>query len=278
MRFSEETLMAYADGELDADTRAAVEAAMAEDADLADAVALQIENRHALQAKLHAAFDGALNEALPMRLLDAAQAPPDGAPLSRARRSDDEPGIPADAGIHPALPSAASVTDLSATREAKQATRTRWSAPQWGAIAASLIVGVIVGGTVPNRDDTAFVIERGRMTARAELDTALSTQAGGAIDRDTGIQIGVSYLAKNGDYCRTFTLKDGQVLAGLACRRNSQWSIDALTPTKADASGTYRMANANVPALILGLVEDTIAGDPLDAEQEAYARNRGWQR
>jgi hypothetical protein len=253
MRFSEETLMAYADGELDADTRAAVEAAMAEDADLADAVALQIENRQALLAKLHAAFDGALSEELPARLLNAAQA-------------------------QPAITSPTPVADLSAAREAKRAARARWSLPQWGAIAASLIVGVIIGGVALNRDDAPFVVEQGRMTARAELDAALSTQTGGAIDRETGIQIGVSYLAKNGDYCRTFTLKDGRVLAGLACRRNSQWSIDALTPTKADASGTYRMANANVPALILGLVEDTIAGDPLDAEQEAEARERGWQR
>jgi hypothetical protein len=33
-----------------------------------------------------------------------------------------------------------------------------------------------------------------------------------------------------------------------------------------------------VPALILGIVEDTIAGDPLDAEQEAEALERQWQR
>ena len=72
MRFSEETLMAYADGELNADTRAAVDMAMQCDTDLADAIALQIENRQALIAKLHAAFDSALEEEVPARLINAA--------------------------------------------------------------------------------------------------------------------------------------------------------------------------------------------------------------
>jgi hypothetical protein len=254
MRFSEETLMAYADGELDAQTRIAMEAAMQDDADLADAIALQIENRQALQTKLRAAFGGALSEKPPARLLQAVQA--------------------ASTNAHPVA-----VSDLSVARQAKHSTaRARWSAPQWGAIAASLLLGMLIGGVVLNRDDNPFAVERGRMTARADLNAALSSQPGGTINRDTGIQIGISYRAKNGDYCRTFTLKDAQVLAGFACRRNTQWTIDALMPTKADASGTYRMASATVPALILGLVEDTIAGDPLDAEQEAQARERSWEQ
>ena len=115
------------------------------------------------------------------------------------------------------------------------------------------------------------------MLARGTLETALTEQRGGSTNRETRIELGVSYLAKNGEYCRTFTLKDAQALAGLACRRDSQWTIDALTRTKPDASGAYRMAGAAVPALILGVVEDTIAGDPLDAEQETDARERGWE-
>jgi hypothetical protein len=255
MRFSDETLMAYADGELDAETRAAVDAAMANDPDLADAIALTIENRHALQAKLHGAFDGALTEEVPARLVSAAQ----------------KVIVPA--------PAPAPVADLATAREAARASTTaRWSLPQWGAIAASLVVGVLVGRVAFDRGKEPFVLDQGRMTAQAALDSALSSQAGGAVNRETGIQIGVSYLAKSGEYCRTFIVRDTQALGGLACRRNQRWAIDALTPTKADASGAYRMAGAAVPALILGLVEDTIAGDPLDAEQEAEARERQWQR
>lgn len=257
MRFSDETLMAYADGELDAETRAAVDAAMANDPDLADAIALQIENRQALQSKLHAAFDAALNEEVPARLVSAAQ----------------KVIVPAPG------PVAAPVTDLATARDASRDSKSaRWSWPQWGAIAASLVVGVLIGRVAFERSEEPFMLDQGRMTAQAALDGALSSQSGGAVNRDTGIQIGVSYLAKSGEYCRTFILRDTQALGGLACRRNQRWTIDALTPTKADASGAYRMAGAAVPALILGIVEDTIAGDPLDAEQEAEARERGWTR
>jgi hypothetical protein len=268
MRFSEETLMAYADGELDADTHADIEAAMETNPDLADAIAIQRENRQALQSRLHAAFDGALTEEVPARLLDTAQSalPSATTALPTARETGRD----------------ATQTRLSPRGTPWQLVPRHWSVhtklSYWGAIAVSLLIGVLVGHGASNRDEGAVSVDRGRMTARAELDTALSSQSGGAINRETGIRIGVSYLAKNGDYCRTFTLKDAQVLAGLACRRNAQWTIDALTPTKADASGAYRMAGAAVPALILGIVEDTIAGDPLDAEQESEAREHSWQR
>src|SRR5207253_696626 len=63
MSYSEETLMAYADGELDPAARAALEAAMAADPGLAQRVA-----RHqALRARLRAALDPVLDEPLPQR-------------------------------------------------------------------------------------------------------------------------------------------------------------------------------------------------------------------
>jgi hypothetical protein len=255
MRFSEETLMAYADGELNADTRVAVDAATAQDSDLADAVALQIENRQALSSRLHAAFDSALTEEVPARLLAAANAALATIPI-------DTPAVS---------------THVRAPIESSEAVR-RWGVSQWGAIVASLCVGVLVGRFAFERADGPFVAEQGRMTAHGELSEALSIQAGGTLDRDTGIQMGVSYLAKTGDYCRTFTLRNENMLAGLACRRQNAWTIDALTRTTANASGAYRMAGAAIPALLLGIVESTIAGDPLDNEQEAQARERGWQR
>lgn len=243
MRFSDDTLMAYVDGELDADTRAAFDDAMASDPDLADAVALQIENGKALQAKLCATFDTVLNEEPPLRLINAVRPP-----VGIAQESE------------PVQP------------------QPRWALPHWGALIASLLIGVVIGYAAFQRRNDPILIEHGSVTARALLEAALSSQSGNVLDRETGIQTGVSFLSKRGEYCRTFMLRDAQALGGLACRRGSRWAIDALTPMKTDATGAYRMAGAAVPALILGIVEDTIAGDPLDAEQEAEARNRQWQR
>jgi anti-sigma factor RsiW len=68
--FSDETLMAFADGELDATTRAAVDAAMREDPEVAKRVA----QHRALRAKLQLAYASELDEAPPERLLAAARA------------------------------------------------------------------------------------------------------------------------------------------------------------------------------------------------------------
>src|SRR5579859_449852 len=110
MIFSDEILMAYADGELDAATRAAVEAAAAADPQLAQRIA----QHRSLRASLRAAFDPVLTEPVPERLLAAARG------AGGAHRTDN-------------------VVALAARRQA------RWSWPQWSAVAASLLVGVLLG-------------------------------------------------------------------------------------------------------------------------------------
>src|SRR5262245_21219445 len=64
MKFSPETLMAYADGELDAETRRAIEAEMAVDPQ----VAQEVERHRAMRAEVGGAFAGVLDEPVPDRL------------------------------------------------------------------------------------------------------------------------------------------------------------------------------------------------------------------
>jgi anti-sigma factor RsiW len=69
MTISDEMLMAYADGELDAASRARVEAAMQEDPEIGKRVA-----RHrALRETMQGAFSDVLNEPVPERLIQAAR-------------------------------------------------------------------------------------------------------------------------------------------------------------------------------------------------------------
>ncbi len=65
MNFSEETLMAYVDGELDAATREQVEQAVAADPEVARRVAAH----QALNRELRAGFDPVLEEPVPARLV-----------------------------------------------------------------------------------------------------------------------------------------------------------------------------------------------------------------
>jgi hypothetical protein len=250
MTFSQETLMAYADGELDAATRREIEAAMARDPQLA----AQVEKHRALRGELRAAFSGVLDEPVPPSLLDTARTTPAG--------------------------TQSTVTDLATARAAReQPARRHWSWPEWSAIAASLVIGVLAGRTASERSSTLVATRGAEVVASGALARALSDRPAGDVPGAQGLAIGMSFVAKSGEYCRTFTARDAEVLAGMACRVADRWHVQALSHGQPAArGGEYRMAGTALPPLILRAVEDNIAGEALDAEQEATALERGWQR
>lgn len=254
MQFSDETLMAYADGEVDADLRRQIEAAMALDPSIAERIA---KHRN-LQVDLGAAFNGVLDEPIPDRLLGAANASP---------------------VESPAESKSATVTDLNAARAAKQRgtnPRRRWAWPEWGAIAASLIIGILAGRSAlqPSQSDLFATVENG-IVARGELSAALTDRVGGSPE-DAAVRVGLSFQDKRGQYCRTFTTTSA---AGFACREADAWKVHALSESSANPqAGEYRRAGTELPPAILTAVEGSMAGEALDREQEQAARARDWKK
>ena len=250
MKFSDETLMAYADGELDEDTHAAVAAAIATDGQ----IAARIEHYRAQRKHLHAAFDGVLDEPIPDRLLNAVRSGP-----SR---------------------SSADIVNLAQARSEKNArTQRAWSWREWGAIAASLIVGLVFGQRGWRDSHEAMIATTATgVAARGTLDRALSEQLASAAASSSPVRMGVSFRAKSGEYCRTFALpRDGNI-AGVACRNDGQWRIQTLAQSASPPDQSeYRAAGAAMPAAVLKAVEDSIEGDALDAKAEAAAKARGWK-
>lgn len=242
MNLSDDVLMAYADGELDAPLRAQVEEAMRSDPQVAAAV----ERHRALRADVFAAFAGVLDEPVPARLQPRESAPP--------VRID----VLAAAGARP-LPA-------------------RWSWPQWGAMAASLAVGVLAGAlgwraTHAGADASPFGRQGDALVAQGPLATALSQQLAAApAAGDGGVRLGVSFRAVDGHYCRSFTLG---ATAGLACRTGEAWRIPVLAEGEAQ-QGAYRQAGSALPAAVLDAIDQRIAGHALDAEAERAARAGGW--
>lgn len=251
MTISDQTLMAYVDGELDAETRAAVEASMASDPGVAKRVARQ----RALRKKLRAEYDRVLAEAVPDRLLATAR-------------------------TAPAAPPEATVTDLARARARRAAhAGHRWSWPQWGAVAASLVLGVLLGQALLRSPGAGPIDARdGRLVAQGALAEALSEQLASSQAIDARIGMGLSFRSRSGDYCRTFVLREGPGLAGLACRERNDWVVQMIAPNEAPtAAGDYRMAGAELPLLVLKAVEEHIQGDPLDTDGEAAARASDWR-
>ena len=258
MHFSDETLMAYADGELDPATGAQVEAAMAGDAAMAGRVA-----RHrAMRDDIYASFAPVLDEAVPQRLRDALR-PAQAAPASPAPAYAPGPA----------------------------ANHSRWSLPVWGALAASLVVGVLIGKmarppfAAAGGKSAAVATVDGRLAAGGALARALSQQLASAPRQGQAVSIGITFRAADGQFCRSFTLRDGPPqsapLAGLACRApagGDRWLIPVLveTPPDAAAPAGYRMAASAAPA-VLQAIDERIAGQPLDAAAERQALQRDWR-
>jgi hypothetical protein len=245
---SDETLMAYADGELDAATRASVEAAMREDPEIGKRIA-----RHrALREAMRGAFSAVLDEPVPDRLIAAARG-------------------------QTAVPKAA-VLDLSLAREAA---RQRVSTAPWrpAAMAASLLLGLGLGFLAWHGPRALIQPGAGGwLIASTALAETLSTQLSDDRAADRVAITGLSFRDKSGDYCRTFSLTGNDASSGVACHEGADWRIKALAqaPRAATNSDSFRTAASEDSPAIRAAVEASIAGEPLDHAGEIAARQAGW--
>jgi hypothetical protein len=171
MKFTDETLAAYADGELDAAQRAKVEAEMARDPEVTRA----IERHRAITARVRGAYDRVLEEPVPARLASLVAAPaPRVKPQSRP------------AGPPPTLRPAA-----------------------WYAMAASVVAAVLVGLFLARGPAEPYEETPDGLVARGPLEEGLDTQLASA-PGGGAVRIGTSFRRHDGAYCRTFTF-GGQV-------------------------------------------------------------------
>jgi hypothetical protein len=244
VNLSEETLMAYVDGELDGSTREQVARAVAADPEVARRVAAH----QALRAKLRAGFDPVLDEPVPARLLSLVHGAQSGAKPAQV------------------LP--------FRTRPAPQRS---WV--QWSSLAASFVLGAVVWHFAMRPNSTRpLTLNQGEVVASAELGRALNGQLAADQKPSSAVQIGVSFLSKQGAYCRTFRLRGSAQAAGLACHENQGWTVQVLAhESGSQPQGQYRQAASDLPPAVLQAVTDSIAGDPLDASAEAQALASGWQ-
>jgi hypothetical protein len=246
MTISDESLMAYADGELDASTRASIEAAMHEDPEIAKRVA-----RHrAMRETMQGAFAAVLQEPVPDRLIAAA------------RGQSAAPG--------------SAVADLSLARARRRTFIAPW---QPAAMAASLLLGLGLGFLAWH--GSGALMQRGSgggLVANAALAEALSTQLSDDRSPARVALIGLSFRSKSGDYCRTFSLTGTDAGTGLACREGQDWKITALVqaPRGETNSGNFRTAGSEESPAIRAAVEGAIDGEPLDHAGEIAARQAGW--
>jgi hypothetical protein len=201
-------------------------------------LAKRIERQRALRNAVVAAYEPVLDEPVPNRLFDLATGAEAGRAVSPPRRT--------------------------------------WF--EWGAVAASLALGVAIGATFLREPASGgdVIVQQGRLVAGGHLAAALSRQLAGAQPADAPIRIGLTMLSRDGTYCRTFTRAEG-ALAGLACRESGEWRLEVVAHGASQRS-EYRMAGGQLPAPVLRAVEERMQGTTLDAAAERSAMERGWRR
>ena len=257
MTYSDETLMAYVDHELDPAIAAEIDVACAQDPQLA----ARIERHRRLRVGVHAAYAPTLVEPVPDRLLSLARG----------------------AGASAAAP-APNVVDLAAVRAARADTTPRRA--QWrvwgGALAASLALGVWIGSAYMREalaPRETFAAAGGHLIARGAVAQALDQQLASTQADAAAVRVGISFESREGLYCRTFTLRD-PVVGGLACKSGPDWRVQTLAQaaTGSEQPGGFRMAGSGVPEAVLRSVDQMIQGAPLDAAAERAAQQHGWKR
>ena len=248
MTFDDETLMAFADGELDQTLRAEIAAAVERDPQLARRVA----QHRALRDNVAGAFSTVLVQPLPDRLLAAAR----GATATTDTNLDRPHGkvlqFPAPTARAPAMP---------------------WRTREWAAMAASVVLGVVISWKVFVPDPALIAPQGGRLVARGALAAALDRQLASQQTGSEPVQIGLSFRTGAGDYCRSFALAHA-ASAGLACRTRNDWEILATAPVPAAGEGVRQAASP--PPAIMQAIESRISGEALDAAGEQNAQRTGW--
>ena len=232
-------LMAFVDGEGDADERARFEAAMADDPTLAAEVAAE----RVLRARLHHAYAPVLDEAVPGRFA-ALMAPP-----------------PAEA------------TDLAAHR-ARRAATSRRRAPGFALAAALALLAVALWSLRP--PSSAVRMQDGALVAGDGLAASLDRELASAPEAGARVSIGLTFRDDAGAICRSFSLRDGSGLAGLACRSGNAWRVEVLARGET-AAGDVRQAAADMPAAVQAGIDARLRGDAFDAAAERTARDADWR-
>jgi hypothetical protein len=230
MKFDPATVAAFVDGELDDLTARRI----AREVEGNAALAAEVARHRALKAQLAAHYAPIADEPVPERL--------------RALLTPD----------------AAIDTSLTARREVR---RLRFAPIHWGAIAASLLLGLAVGMKpwMPAADVTSA---GGLLVASGPLAKALDTQLASNQPAKAEIRIGLSFRDRDRRYCRSF---EGRELSGIGCRDDAGWVLERTL--RGQGGADYRQASSGELTAAAAAMMD---GAPLDAAAERAARGAGW--
>ena len=240
LEFDDETLMAFADGELDEAQSLALEEALAEDEALAERLALFLDSRRLVGDTLKPLID----EPVPEALLASVQ--------RMAQGAGERASTPRD-----------NIVSFRPKPQATPAAARRWLMP----LAASLVA--VISGVIG--------FSAGRMGppvagSGAEIAAALSSEASGrdvALGVDGGIlHVVATFRDAGGNLCREYALKQPEKSTlTVACREGDVWATRLALSTPVAEGYVPASSQETLDAYLTSIQ----AGAPLSAEEELKA-------
>lgn len=253
--FTDTQLAAFLDGTLEDDGLAqAIEAAINADPALAErAMALAEGGDDAAAQAVRDAFAPVLEAPIPARLTEALAAPGSAEVVNLAERRVSTRALPRPAND----------------------TGSGWRWPQFAGLAASLALGVMIGGPLlggregaAGGDPGALLLANAQVSAM--LDAAPSGQAQDLAALGQG-EVVLTFRNGAGALCRQFTITapgGGATSDALACAaKDGDWQVEAFGRRAAPA-GEMKLAGGDAAVGVVAAVDEQIAGDPLIGPEE----------
>lgn len=249
-QFDDETLMAFADGELDRDAAQRVEDAIGADPNLAARVAVFAETRR--QAK--AALTPMLAEPIPHALSSAVERM-----IAEARADNPAP--------------ASNVVAFSRPKPAARLERSPWVM----ALAASFVAAVIAGAggyllRAPGagQDGHLDVAGLGNPALARALEQVNSGQEISIDETDQRFRVIASFRDDTGTLCREFEVDTADIstVVSVACRAGDAWAVNFAVVAPADTGGYAPASSTEALDAYLSAIG---AGAPLSSEDETAA-------
>lgn len=236
--FTDEAVILFVDGGMTGDELAAFEARLASDASLAERVSAHRWMVRQIVAAFGTPPEGVIDQPL----------------LDRLSLSEGN------------------VLPFKRIQKLKFARAVNWSVGA-GALAASLVMGVMVGQSMRAPANGVILGSNGKLFASGELSDRLSNQLTG---EQGPVQIGVSFRAENG-VCRTFHAQQGA--SGLGCREGERWLVPIMVTDSPNPNGPteYSLAGGGIAPSVMAEVDRRIKGEPFTATQEKQLQKNGWK-
>jgi anti-sigma factor RsiW len=251
--FSDEMLMRFADGELDADEMAVIEQAMATNDNLVARVAMFIETK----AEAQSALKPLLDEPVPEKLKATVEAMIE-AKRAQEKHAEDKP--------------VTTVMPFEVRKAAAKPTVRQWTLPLAASLAA--VIGGLAGYWSANTGDrgqgglwVAGVIRPALGEALATVESGKEIRLAGISDR---FRVIATFRNSAQDVCREFEVDsaDRSTVVSVACRSGDEWRVSFAVVALGDAQGYAPASSTEALDAYLAAIE---AGESLSAEDEATA-------